>query len=162
MRLILLVSFLVFVANKSSDSQSTAAKTTEKPKNSTGGDFDNWKKKFAKNYTATNLSAAQKNYQANAGKIAKHNANSSASYKLAANANADMTASDIKKTRKGLKVSKKLKSSGNSTTSKQLAKKNSGYVKQKYGQVNKNSLKSTNVKKSNLKGSIPDSLDYSR
>lgn len=70
-------------------------------------DYVAWKAKYkpAENLKTTqsqNDTQAEKNFKDNAARVAKHNKNKNATYVQELNANADMTAKQIKKTRKGL------------------------------------------------------------
>lgn len=123
--------------------------------------FKDWKKQNGKTYTASSPkteSQAEKTFKENIAKIKKHNSDPKATYKQAANINADLTPEEVRKTRKGYKSP--AKSSNNTTKNSKLKAKFHVDMKAK-----KNStLKSKMIKssKKNLKSSMPDSLDYSR
>lgn len=116
-----------------------AAQTTRKSANN----FKDWKQKHGKSYLGKekNETDAEKTFNANVAKIAKHNKLNNSTYKQDANSNADLTTDEVNKSRKGYKPNPK---SANMTK------------RDKSSPQLKKSLKS------NLKANLPSSLDYTR
>lgn len=120
--------------------------------NDTNISFKSWKAKHNKDYTLkgngksnnVNETQAEKNFNANAARVKKHNSDKNAAYKQSLNENADMTDNEVTQRRTGLihdTSDRNLKSSGNSASSFSIAV--------------------ANVTEAELKAS-PASLDYTR
>lgn len=115
--------------------------------------YQEWMTKFKKTGLkgTQNVTQAEKTFNANAARIAKHNSNKKATYEQALNANADMTASEIKKKRKGL-IPEVL----NKTVDKTLSSKGNSVANQLTQSLSSSKVSATD---SNLKSKAPKSLN---